>query len=177
MFFEAESNRVKYEVHVNETRDSWKVSLKEVQKEWIHFDIPKSDYQYLDETVSFIFKNSSYLVDVIGSGTEYTVYTRGGFRTIKIYNEEKLLHESLKRGGGYSRGENLTSGMPGKIVAVLVAKGDIVEEDQPLIILEAMKMENEMRSDTRVRVKDVHVKEGSNVETGALLISFEPIAD
>lgn len=174
MYFEAESNRRKYEVNVNETRDIWKVSLREKEKDWIHFEISKADYQYLDETVSFLFKNSSYLVDVIGGGTEFTVYTRGAFRTVKIYNEERILHESLKKGGGFSRGENLQSGMPGKIVQILVKKGDIVEQDDPLLIMEAMKMENEMRADSRVKIKDIHVEQGDNVDFGALLISFEP---
>lgn len=175
MYFEAESNRRKYEVNVNETRSSWKVSLREKDKDWVHYDIPKKDYQYLDETVSFLFKNSSYLVDVVGGDTEYTVYTRGAFRTVRIYNEEKLLHESLKKGGKFSRGQNLTAGMPGKIVEILVKKGDIVEEDDPLLIMEAMKMENEMRADAKVKIKDIHIKQGDNVESGSLLISFEPI--
>lgn len=177
MYFEAESNRKKYEVNVNETRDLWKVSLRQKEKEWVHYEIPKKDYQYLDETVSFIFQNSSYLVDVIGSDTEYTVYARGAFRTVRIYNEEKLLHESLKKGGKFSRGQNLTSGMPGKIVEILVKKGDVVEEDDALVIMEAMKMENEMRADAKVRIKDIHVKQGDNVESGALLITFEPVTE
>ena len=177
MYFEAESNRKKYEVNVNETKEFWKVSLRQKDKNWIHYEIPKKDYQNFDDTVSFLFKNSSYLVDVVGSGTEYTVYTRGAFRTVRIYNEEKLLHESLKKGGGFSRGQNLNSGMPGKIVEILVKKGDIVEEDQSLVIMEAMKMENEMRADARVKVKDIHVKQGDNVDSGALLISFEPVPE
>lgn len=175
MYFEAESNRKKYEVNVNETRDFWKVSLRQEGKDWVHYEIPKKDYQYLDETVSFLFKNSSYLVDVIGSGTEYTVFTRGAARSIRIYNEEKLLHESLKRGGGFARGQNLSAGMPGKIVEILVKPGDVVEEDDSLLIMEAMKMENEMRADSKVKIKEIHVKQGDNVESGTLLITFEPV--
>lgn len=175
MYFEAESNKKNYEVNVNETKDHWKISLRKKNDEWIHYQIPKKDYQYHDDTVSFLFKNSSYLVDVIGSGTDYTVYTRGAFRSIRIYNEEKILHESLKKGGNFSRGQNLRSGMPGKIVEILVKPGQIVDEDDSLLIMEAMKMENEMRADAKVRIKEIHVKQGDNVESGALLISFEPV--
>jgi acetyl/propionyl-CoA carboxylase alpha subunit len=173
MIFEAEANRKKYEVQVNETRNGYKVSLREGDKEWKHYDISNDQYQYLDQTVSFLFNNSSYLIDVTNLGMEYTVFTRGSYRTIKIFNEEAILHESLKAGGGFGTGENLSSGMPGKIVKVLVKPGDEVKEGEPLLIMEAMKMENEMRADRDVKVKNISVKAGDNVEAGALLITFE----
>lgn len=99
MYFEAESNDTKYEVNVNETRTTWKVSIKAEDQDWINYEIPKLDYQRADDTISLIFNNSSYLVDVVGHDTEYNVYTRGSFRTVRIFNEEKLLHESLKKAG------------------------------------------------------------------------------
>jgi acetyl/propionyl-CoA carboxylase alpha subunit len=173
MFFEAVANKKKYEVHVTESKEGYKVSLREANKDWRQFVIPRENYQYLDETVSFIFNNSSYLLDVVNRGTEYTVFTRGSHRTIQVYNEEKLLHESLKRGGGFGTGENLSSGMPGKIVKVLVKAGDEIKAGEPIIIMEAMKMENEMRADADVKIKNVHVNEGDSVEAGALLITFQ----
>lgn len=173
MHFEAMSNKVKYEVNVSETKESYKVSIRQEGTNWKHYDVSKEDYQHFDEIVSFLFKNSSYLLDVVNMGTEYTVFTRGSHRAIKIYNEETLLHESLKRGGGFGAGKNLSAGMPGKIVKILVKPGQEVKEDEPLLIMEAMKMENEMRADANVKIKDIHVKEGSNVEAGALLISFD----
>jgi acetyl/propionyl-CoA carboxylase alpha subunit len=172
MFFEAESNKKKYEVQVNETRTGYKVSLREQEKEWRHCDRTSDQYQYLDETVSFLFNNSSYLLDVTNLGMEYTVFTRGSHRSIKIFNEEAILHESLKAGGGFGTGENLSSGMPGKIVKVLVKAGDEVKEGEPLLIMEAMKMENEMRADRDIKIKHVNVKAGDNVEAGAVLITF-----
>jgi len=173
MIFEAEANKKKYDVQVNETRGGYKVSIRQEGKDWKHFDIANDQYQYLDQTVSFLFNNSSYLLDVTSLGMEYTVFTRGSHRTIKIFNEEAILHESLKAGGGFGTGENLSSGMPGKIVKVLVKPGDEVKEGDPLIIMEAMKMENEMRADRDVQIKSVNVKAGDNVEAGALLVTFD----
>ncbi|MCB0385844.1 MAG: acetyl-CoA carboxylase biotin carboxyl carrier protein subunit [Bdellovibrionales bacterium] len=173
MFFEAESNDTKYEVNVNETRNTWTVSIKTEGQDWINYEIPKADYQRADDTISLIFNNSSYLVDVVGHDTDYTVYTRGSFRNIRIYNEEKLLHESLKKGGDFGGGASLDSGMPGKIVKILCEEGEEVAADSPLIIMEAMKMENEMRAPRDVKIKSIHVKEGANVEAGTVLISFE----
>ena len=172
MYFEAESGGVKYQVSVGETKTHWKVGTREEEKDWEYFEISKEDYRSFDDTVSFLFNNSSYLIDVIPKGTEYTVYTRGVFKTFKVYNEEALLHESLKAGGGMGGGASLTSGMPGKIVKIFVKPGDVVPAGGPLLIMEAMKMENEMRAGADVTIKEVLVKEGVNVESGATLVTF-----
>jgi biotin carboxyl carrier protein len=173
MFFEAESDGTKFQVTVTESKAHWRVGLKPEGKDWTYHQIRKEDYMSLDQTVSFIFRDSSYLIDVIPRGTEYTVYTRGTYKSLQIYNEEKLLHESLKSGGGFGGGLSLNSGMPGKIVKVFVKPGDEVKEGDPLLIMEAMKMENEMRASGSVIVKEVMVKPGDNVESGAVLVTFE----
>jgi biotin carboxyl carrier protein len=172
MYFEAESEGMKYQVSVTESKTHWRVGTREDDKDWVYYDIRKEDYRFLDDTVSFLFRDTSYLVDVIAKGTEYTVYTRGAYKTFKVYNEEALLHESLKAGGGMGAGDNLSSGMPGKIVKIFVKPGDVVKQGDPLLIMEAMKMENEMRAAADVTVKEILVKEGENVESGAVLITF-----
>ena len=63
--------------------------------------------------------------------------------------------------------------MPGKIIAVLVAEGDAVEKGQGLVIVEAMKMENEVRSPITGEVKEIKVKPGDTVEGGAVLVIVE----
>jgi len=59
--------------------------------------------------------------------------------------------------------------MPGKIVRVLVAAGQEVPAGQGLVVMEAMKMENELRSPRAGTVQQLAVREGQTVETGALL--------
>jgi biotin carboxyl carrier protein len=63
--------------------------------------------------------------------------------------------------------------MPGKIVRVVAAAGQEVRAGECLVVMEAMKMENEIRSPRDGRIKDVLVKEGQAVESGALLILVE----
>ena len=65
----------------------------------------------------------------------------------------------------------LTSPMPGKIVKVLVQLGETVQEGQTLLVMEAMKMQNELKTHTTGTVTIVHVQEGATVETGAALIT------
>jgi biotin carboxyl carrier protein len=63
--------------------------------------------------------------------------------------------------------------MPGRIVRVLVSPGDSVESGASLVVIEAMKMENELHALHAARVATVLVKPGDTVEGGAKLISFE----
>ena len=173
MYFEAELKGLKYKVDVTEQRSSWKISFQEEGKEWRHYDISKRDYKQAEQYISFLFGGKSYLIAVIGQDSDYTVFTRNSFRAIKIFNDEMLLHESLKKGGALSGTQELKSGMPGKIIEIFVKEGDIVKANKPLLIMEAMKMENEMRAARDVKIKEIKVKQGDSVESGAVLIKFE----
>lgn len=173
MYFEAELKGKKFKVDVAEHKSTWKVSLQEEGKDWVHYDISKRDYKQAEQYISFLFGGKSYLIDVIGQDTEYTVFTRNSFRAIKVFNDEMLLHESLKKGGGMGGGAELKSGMPGKIIEIFCKEGDIVKANKPLLIMEAMKMENEMRTSRDVKIKEIRVKQGDSVESGAVLIRFE----
>ncbi|MBV2167397.1 MAG: acetyl-CoA carboxylase biotin carboxyl carrier protein subunit [Bdellovibrio sp.] len=173
MYFEAELKGKKYKVDVAEQKNSWKLSLQEEGKEWVHYDISKRDYKQAEQYISFLFEGKSYLIDVIGQDTEYTVFTRNSFRAIKVFNDEMLLHESLKKGGGFGGDQELKAGMPGKIIEIFAKEGEIVKANKPLLIMEAMKMENEMRASRDVKIKEIKVKQGDSVESGAVLIKFE----
>lgn len=74
--------------------------------------------------------------------------------------------------GAGSEGELLTQ-MPGKVVKIFVREGDSVTKGQTLLILEAMKMENEIKSSLDGVVKAIHAKEGLAVEHGFMLLEIE----
>lgn len=63
--------------------------------------------------------------------------------------------------------------MPGKIVKILVAEGDEIDEKQPMVIVEAMKMENQVNSKAKGRVKAVNFAEGDQVDTETPIIELE----
>ena len=82
----------------------------------------------------------------------------------------------LTRAGGReaaSGGQHVTAPMPGKVVRVLVQPGDEVEARQGVIIVEAMKMENELTAPRAGRVVDVAVGEGASVEVGKVLVVIQ----
>lgn len=70
-------------------------------------------------------------------------------------------------------GESITSPMPGTILAVNVAVGDSVKKGDVLMILEAMKMENEIMAPHDAKVTSVAVAKGTAVESGALLCTIQ----
>ncbi len=68
---------------------------------------------------------------------------------------------------------SLTAPMPGTVIRVLVGEGDEVQPRQPLVVLEAMKMETPVVSPYEAVVRSVHVSEGDHVAGGALLVELE----
>ena len=69
--------------------------------------------------------------------------------------------------------QRVTAPMPGKIVKLLVKPGDKVQARQGVIVVEAMKMENELRARAAGTVSEVRVTEGTSVEAGAILVILE----
>ena len=86
-----------------------------------------------------------------------------------------------RRGGGRRQGGGaagsgplrIVAPMPGKVVRVLVKAGDAIRARQPVVVVEAMKMENELRADRDGTVAEIHTREGMSVEAGALLVVIQ----
>ena len=82
---------------MDKTASTWEVSiLLESSGQEEKFSIAHKDFAEADDVISFLFKNHSYLIDAQADGINYNIFTRGSFRTVKIFNDEMLLHESLK---------------------------------------------------------------------------------
>lgn len=77
------------------------------------------------------------------------------------------------RGPGRKRGD-LKASMPGRVLRVLVASGALVAEGEPILVLEAMKMENEVRSPREGTIRSIEVVAGQAVASGDVLARFEP---
>jgi biotin carboxyl carrier protein len=90
--------------------------------------------------------------------------------SVEILDERRL---RLRQAGGkfaLEGAQRVDAPMPGKIVRVLVALGEEVQEGQGLVVVEAMKMENELKSPKAGVVKELHAQEGQPVESGAKLV-------
>src|SRR5262249_7252916 len=81
---------------------------------------------------------------------------------------------SRRRSSGASEGvKKVSAPMPGKVVRILAPAGTGVEGGQPVVVVEAMKMENELKAPKKGKVKRITVSEGAPVEAGQVLAEVE----
>mgnify|MGYP001187194387 CR=1 FL=1 len=89
-------------------------------------------------------------------------------------NESLKVYRGFKPSGlGQASAGTLKTDMPGKVVKLLTAEGATVNKGDTLLILEAMKMENEIKAGVDGVVKTVNVSEGQNLESGHVMIEIE----
>ena len=101
-----------------------------------------------------------------------TVTGRDGCQTMRIFDARRLMR-NREIEFGQSGLQRLKADMPGKVVRVLVGEGDSVALDQGLLVLEAMKMQNEIRAPKSGIVREIGVTSGTAVNTGQFLVSIE----
>jgi biotin carboxyl carrier protein len=93
---------------------------------------------------------------------------------VRTAAEAALADALAQASGAHGSGEVIAAPMPGRVVKILVAPGDDVQADQPVAIVEAMKMENEIRTARAGRVAKIGAAAGDTVDSGALLVELEP---
>ncbi len=127
-----------------------------------------------ENTFSVLIDNVSTQITARGGGNHYDVLL--GNNQVDAYVEstrDRLLKKYVTSSPGASRRYEIHAPMPALVVRVEVAEGDSVKEGQGLIVLEAMKMENEIKAYQNGRVKEVYVIKGKPVEKGELLMLLE----
>jgi biotin carboxyl carrier protein len=121
--------------------------------------------------VALLSDGKSYGVSIEGDMNKASVVIAGHLYAVEIEDErERAAHAAERaatKGGGLVKAV-----MPGIVVKLLVAEGDTVEAGQPLLILEAMKMQNEIGAPAAGRIKALHVREKEAVAGGAKLVTI-----
>lgn len=87
---------------------------------------------------------------------------------------DELTAAAAEQQGAHGHGAELRTPMPGMVVALKVAVGDRVEAGQSLVVLEAMKMQNELGAPSSGVVAEICCAQGQSVESGALLLRLDP---
>jgi len=132
-------------------------------------DAFKHDYG----TLNIIVDTESYSVQLDQRATEVKVHLRDSVFTLEILDEKRL---RMRRAAGKFTVEGkqtLATPMPGKVVKVLRKVGDEVKEGEGVVVVEAMKMENDIKSPKDGKVVEIFVQEGQAVEGGARLAVVE----
>lgn len=139
-----------------------------VDGEEIDVDLSQSG---VPELYSILLDGASYEVLVEEQRQEYAVTLRGQQFHVQVEDERTRRLNAGRKGPLVPSGELVVKApIPGLVVKVLVSEGDDIPEDHPLVILEAMKMENEIRSLRAGVVRTVDVSAGQRVEQGAALL-------
>ena len=113
-------------------------------------------------------------VIVEGQGSDRVVTLRGRRIAVAVRSWRERLLAEAERAAHVNVGPIvITATLPGMIVTVAVEAGDEVEEGAPLVTIEAMKMQNEVRAPRAGRVIEVQVASGQAVATGAALLRLE----
>lgn len=117
-------------------------------------------------------KSYDILLDSDSDAT--TVNVNGKLATLSVRDARRQALKKLARGTGDDKGPIvLKAPMPGLVLRLLVANGDKIEKNDGLLVIEAMKMENEIRAAAAGVVKKLHVREGQAVEKDQLLLTLE----
>lgn len=128
-----------------------------------------------EEYVSLIVDGQSIPVSVEPAGDGRMQVTLDGRRAeVQVKDQRDLLVEEFGLDEDAGAGGEVRAPMPGLVLDVLVAEGDEVKADQGLLVLEAMKMENELKASSSGIVATIHAEVGDAVDKNALLIDIEP---
>ena len=120
------------------------------------------------EGSSVLLNGRSYSVSQ-GAGKE--IWVNGRLLSMEVFDPR-----DLRPGQGASANhgrQEIAASMPGKVIRVLVAAGDTVEEGQGLVVVEAMKMQNEMKSPKAGRVAEIRARPDATVGAGEILVVVE----
>ena len=165
---------MKYFVTVNGTEHEVELSERlgelRVRYDGEPIDVRYEEVDRLGQVALFVGQRS-YAVSIEGGPNRARVSVAGHLYEVEIEDErERAAHDAERdRSSG---GGDLLSVMPGVVVKLLVSPGESVDEGQALLILEAMKMQNEIAAPQASRVQAVHVREGQAVASGARLLTL-----
>jgi len=124
------------------------------------------EYTQLDTNLfSIILDGKSLTIGTFKSGKQLQVFYDGN-----LYELESISGRELSKTGGFGSGLEVISPMPSRVVKILKKEGDDVEQNEGVVVVEAMKMESELKAPQSGKIKTIKVKEGDAVEANSILV-------
>lgn len=163
-----------YKVSINET--SHKIDLRGddvyIDNELLAWDLVSvGDYLF-----HLILDTKSYVIEIIATDTfkkHIQLKVNGVLFEIDVQDKYDMLLEKLgMQQSGVSNHREVRAPMPGMILDILVTEGQLVSKGEKLFILEAMKMENVIKSTGAGTIETIHIQKGMNVEKNQVIIQF-----
>ncbi len=128
------------------------------------------------EVYSLLIGGRSHVVRVSEEPADsmLAVEVRGSILPVEVRHPLERMLQAQGGGRAKPRGETIVAPMPGLVVAIRVQVGDVVQPGQAIIVVEAMKMQNELTVEHGGVVREVLVAERASVSTGQPLVKLEP---
>ena len=165
MIFDILVGNKEYSVEIERKEKSFLIKIDGEE-----FDVDATLFK--KELYSLIVSNKSYLSNIKSEENKYIVDISGESFEIEVF-DEATRRMAQKKKEPESGKQVIKAPMPGKIVKILVKEGEEVEPGAGMIVVEAMKMENELKSSSKGVVKEIAVEEGVVVNAGDTLIVVE----
>ena len=168
MQYEIEIGGRRLQVVVTRSGDGFAVS---VDGRLHHVDAARIDAHTLSLVVDSVRSNE---VSIAADPIDGLLNVHVGATPVAVMLNGRRRWGRREEGAGSGSGpQRLVAPMPGKVVRVLVNAGDLVAARQPVVVVEAMKMENELRASREGTVAEIHASEGMSVDAGALLVVIQ----
>ena len=169
---------MRYFVSFADQTDPLEIDVKELPSGALEVSSPSlSGGKKIDVDLAIVGSALSVRVDgrvvdltTEGAPPELGVVASGHRSYVRVESDRQRAADAAAKHSGAGGDDLVRSPMPGRIVRVLVAVGDEVQPGQPLVVIEAMKMENELKSKRAGKIAEVLVTQGTAVEGNANLL-------
>ena len=131
----------------------------------------------MTETRKVIVDGTEFEVLIDGEGTSWSATVEGKTFQIEIPDAAPMAKKKRSGSGKKKKSGTVSANIPGKVVTVEVNVGDEVVEGQVILILEAMKMQNEIQAPVSGTVVTVSCEEGQAIEANIPLVVIEPVPE
>lgn len=154
-----------YRVELSRNQEGWRCRLDGA-------DVPLDVASVQDGVLSLLLGGRSYEVKLETAAAQNSVVV--GQQRFEVTVRDPRSFRTRSHGAGAAQGpKKITAPMPGKVVRILAPAGTQVEAGQGVLVIEAMKMQNELKSPKKGTIKKLTVSEGAAVEAGQTLAEIE----
>jgi biotin carboxyl carrier protein len=175
----------KFYININNSQVPIETVLKDGKNVLVGDKNYEFEHKFISDNVMILrIDNKNHIVKIENDsdedlkGTSFDVDIKSGITRVTCKSELDVLMEKFSK----SRGDvkiktDITSPMPGAIVKINVKEGQKVKKGEVFLVLEAMKMENELKAVSDCKIQKIFVEEKKSVEKGQLLMKLEPVVN
>ena len=160
------------ELTAGESAGEWLCRIATTRKDQKPREFSCNAVQSSDGVISLLLAGNSYEVKQDFADGRRSIAVRGKRYEVEV-RDPRSLRSRRKAAGAEDGPRKLLASMPGKVVRVLKGEGSAVEAGQGVMVVEAMKMQNELKSPKSGIVKKIYVAEGAAVNAGDALAMVE----